>query len=103
MDIFEFFKHFREIEKLKLLLLDYEQAVLFDHLPRPLLNIQENGGTNLRSYHKQLLRTGKLVSEDEKETEICEALKTLAIRQGEENSMIDVNLLRVYEERYKWK
>jgi len=103
LDIFEFFQYFREIKKLKLLLLDYEQAVLFDNLPRPLLNILENEGANLRSYHKQLLSTGRLVSEEKRSTEICEAFKTLALRQAGESSMTDVNLLRVYEERDKWK
>ncbi len=99
LDIFELFKTFRELEKLKLLLLDYEQAVLFENLPKPVLQAQADKPTDvIRSYPKQLTRTGKLVSEERKSTEVCQAYKNLALRRSV--TTIDEKLLKAYDERY---
>jgi len=101
LDIFELFKNFREVEKLKLLLLDYEQAVLFENLPKPLLHAQADESADSRGHHEQLLRTGKLVPEVRKSLEVCEAYKNIAQRQRKNHNMIDSKLLRVYYERFK--
>ena len=101
LDIFELFKNFREVEKLKLLLLDYEQAVLFENLPKPLLHAQADESADSRGHHEQLLRTGKLVPEIRKSLEVCEAYKNIAERQRNNCNTIDSKLLRVYYERFK--
>jgi len=100
LNIFELFKNFREVEKLKLLLLDYEQAVLFENLPKPLLHAQADESADVRSCYEQLLRTGKLVPQDKRSLEVCEAYKNLVQRQRKESTEVDSKLLRVYDERF---
>lgn len=41
LDVFNILKKFREIDKLKALLLDKEQLILFDYLPKPVLDYSE--------------------------------------------------------------
>jgi len=101
LDIFELFNNFREVEKLKLLLLDYEQAVLFENLPKPMIEAEEEEPPfDVKSFPRRLLTTGRAVPDDKKGTEVCEAFKTLALRRSSGKSMIDAKLLKVYEERF---
>ena len=100
LDIFELFNNFREVEKLKLLLLDYEQAVLFENLPKPLIEVEEEEADDVKSFPRRLLTTGRAVPEEKKGSEVVEAFKTLSLRRSLSRNMIDAKLLKVYEERF---
>lgn len=45
LDIENIIKTFRDIEKIKILLLDKDQLLLFDHLPNPMLTAKDNMNT----------------------------------------------------------
>lgn len=51
LDVFSLLKNIREIEKLKILLLENDQLILFDNLPKPVLQLREMKNTMSFSHY----------------------------------------------------
>ena len=99
LDIFNMFKKLREIDKLKLLLLDKEQLVLFNGLPKPHLMHKEervvSARRNTRTFSHLQLREARFVSEN-KMDKMLRSYKDL--KGKSETTMIDKKLIEIYDE-----
>ena len=98
LDIFNMFKKLREIDKLKLLLLDKDQLVLFNGLPKPHLVYQEEEAfarRDSKSFSHLQLREARFVSEN-KMDKMLRSYKDL--KGKSETTMIDKKLIEIYDE-----
>ena len=96
LDIFNMMKKLREIDKLKALLLDKEQLILFDNLPKPILEpesseiFMKRGSASLANLTK-----GTFVQQS-KENLVKYAYRY--IRTKQDRTVIDDKLLGIYKE-----
>ena len=99
LDIFNMFKKFREVDKLKLLLLESEQLVLFDSLPKPELVYKEYKHAIIRksqSFSSSQLREAKFISERRRNDLIMLSYNNL--KDKYKNTMVDKKLLEIYDD-----
>jgi len=100
LDIFQMFKKFREIDKLKSLLLEYDQLILFEGLPRPELILDENhyvSGNSFRgsiSFSRNQLKQAKFVNEKRKHDLVSSSY--LNIKYKNKKSTLDRKFLEIY-------
>jgi len=98
LDIFKVFKKFREVDKLRLLMFESEQLVLFDSLPKPELALKEGEeGNEIEKKRKSVehLRESKFIS-DKRRNDLI-ALSYENLKKKYEKSMIDDRLLDIYD------
>ena len=98
LDIFNMFKKFREIDKLKLLLLESDQLVLFNGLPKPVLVHKGSDEVNRRnsmSFSHAQLREAKFVNEDRMNKLMV--MSYLRLKDKTENTAVEKKLLEIYD------
>jgi len=96
LDIFNVLKKFREVDKLKLLLLENEQLVLFDTLPKPELAPKKDD-SELKSLKSTIqLKESKFISEKRRNDLI--ALSYEGLKRKQTKTMIDERLLDIYDD-----
>ncbi len=100
LDIFQMFKKFREIDKLKSLLLEYDQLILFEGLPRPELILDENhyvSGNSFSgpiSFSRNQLKQARFVNEKRKHDLVSSSY--LNIKYRDKKSTLDRKFLEIY-------
>ena len=97
LDIFKVFKKFREVDKMRLLMFESEQLVLFDSLPKPELALKEEEGEHETEKRKSVecIRESRFVAEKRRNDLI--ALSYENMKKKYEKSMIDDRLLDIYD------
>jgi len=96
LDIFNIMKKLREIDKLKALLLDKDQLILFDNLPKPVIEPESRKILDIKlSTSHALLRKGTFIQHT-KEHLMRMAKKTIENKKNK--SSVDIKLLQIYEE-----
>lgn len=95
LDIFNVLKKLREVDKLKVLMLENEQLVLFDSLPKPHLKVKQSK-PSLRarqSFAHTYLRESKFIMERSKNELIAlsyESLKNKDDKTGIDEKLVDI-------------
>ena len=97
LDIFNVFKKFREVDKMRLLMFESEQLVLFDSLPKPELALKEGEVDEEIEKKKSVehIRESRFINEKRKNDLI--ALSYENMKKKYEKSMIDDRLLDIYD------
>ena len=98
LDIFNVLKKFREVDKLKLLLLESEQLVLFDTLPKPELAPTDATETTMDSNEtsKAKLKESKFISDKRRNDLIAKSYEKL--KRKTSKTIIDARLLDVFDD-----
>jgi len=99
LDIFKVFKKFREVDKMRLLLFESEQLVLFDSLPKPELAFKDDDDTTAADMDKsksiEHIRESRFTNEKRRNDLI--ALSYENMKRKNRKSMIDDRLLDIYD------
>jgi len=101
LDIFQMFKKFREIDKLKVLLLEYDQLVLFEGIPRPQLILrdeEDEAENDSKKISKRQLQQAKFVSEKRKYQKVLNAYANIKGKKKSQSTIIDQRLLDIYDD-----
>ena len=98
LDIFNVLRKLREVDKLKVLLLENEQLVLFDNLPKPQLKIENthNNPRNSKSFTQRQLREAKFIGEKAKNGLVFVSYEI--VKKKEVKTIIDEKLVEIYDE-----
>jgi len=99
LDIFKVFKKFREVDKMRLLLFESEQLVLFDSLPKPELASKDDDDTTAPELDKsksiEHIRQSRFINEKRRNDLI--ALSYENMKKKMRKSIIDDRLLDIYD------
>lgn len=97
LDIFKVFKKFREVDKMRLLLFESEQLVLFDSLPKPELDIQ-NETQEEADKRKSLdhFRESRFINEKRRNDLIAASYRNL--KRKHRKTIIDDRILDIYDD-----
>jgi len=99
LDIFQMFKKFREIDKLKMLLLEYDQLVLFEGLPRPELTIRKEdlhaAKNDTKEFSRLQLKKAKFY--DEQKQKDLMSMSYVNLKKKKQSTNIDQKLLSIYD------
>ena len=101
LDIFQMFKKFREIDKLKVLLLEYDQQILFEGIPRPQLILRDEDDeveNDSKKISKRQLQEAKFVNEKRKYQKVLNAYANIKSKKISQSTIIDQRLLDIYDE-----
>jgi len=97
LDIFNVFKKFREVDKLKLLLLEHEQLVLFDTLPKPELALNPDRPVDAKTSKSiSHLRESRFIAEKRRNDLIMLAYENS--KNKHDKTLIDERLLQLYDD-----
>jgi len=97
LDIFNVFKKFREVDKLKLLLLEHEQLVLFDTLPKPELVLNPDRPIDAKTSKSiSHLRETRFIAEKRRHDLIMLAYENS--KNKHDKTLIDERLLQLYDD-----
>lgn len=97
LDIFNLFKKLREFDKLKLLLLENEQFVLFDSLPRPELVFSDQDKLqNSKLLSKTKIKDAQFIQDKIKLDLILLSYKNL--KSKSEPTILDKRLFEIYDD-----
>ncbi len=97
LDIFNVFKKFREVDKMKLLLLEHEQLVLFDSLPKPELAINPDQPVDPKTSKSiSHLRETRFISEKRRNDLIMLSYENS--KNKYDKTLIDERLLQIYDD-----
>jgi len=99
LDIFNIMKKFREIDKLKALLLEDDQLILFNGLPKPEVKSEDD---LLTVYNvTKVLKDSKFVDWEGKQEQIEASYKKL--KEKPKKSKVDSKLLAIYKSTFDTK
>lgn len=97
LDIFNVFKKFREVDKMKLLLLEHEQLVLFDSLPKPELAINPDQPVDPKASKSiSHLRETRFISERRRNDLVMLSYENT--KNKHDKTLIDERLLQIYDD-----
>lgn len=102
LDIFNVLRKLREVDKLKVLLLENEQLVLFDSLPKPHLKLKQNKSPvkslkGRASFASNYLRESRFIAERYKNELIALSYESLKSKNKPERTGIDEKLVDIYD------
>ena len=92
LDIFNLLKKLRELDKLKILLLEDDQYILFEGLPKPEIVRENNGSRTL----KHNIKNAKFIQEKVKKDLILASYQNVKLKK--EGNIIDKKLLRIFDD-----
>jgi len=100
LDIFNVLRKLREVDKLKVLLFEGEQLVLFEGLPRPELRIKEQTAPvrSRKSITHDQLKNSKFITEIDKNELI--ALSYESLKNKNSSNIVDQKLIEIYEDMF---
>ena len=100
MDILNIMKKFRELDKLKALLLEEDQLTLFNAMPKAIIKsgntiITENDLMKSKSFSQRILKKSTFIETDEKQEHIKQSYENIQMKV--KKSKIDVRLMELYK------
>ena len=100
LDIFNVLRKLREVDKLKVLLFEGEQLVLFEGLPRPELRVKEepNPMRSRKSITHDQLKNSRSITEIDKNELI--ALSYESLKGKNSSNIVDQKLIEIYEDMF---
>jgi len=101
LDIFNVLRKLREVDKLKVLLFEGEQLVLFEGLPRPELSIKEqvNPIRSRKSITHDQLKNSRFITEIDKNELV--ALSYESLKEKNSPNIVDQKLIEIYEDMFE--
>jgi len=98
LDIFNILKKFREIDKLKALLLEHDQLMLFNAMPKPEIKLDDSSLTKKDEFSRRLIKSTKFIEGYETDHHHTITNSYQNIVKKPKKSKIDKKLLEIYDD-----